>query len=251
MRFCAENALSQDWRTEAVRPIEKGTTPSDPAGQPKQFATYRDARSDLIQQIEKFCSYCEMKLSTGAAVEHVQPKSLVPALELQWSNFLLACVNCNSRKGAQHVELDDSLWPDRDNTIRAFEYDPIRHIVTVAPDLPDELQLLATTLLELVGLDHVPSEFDEDARFDERRLTWALAIDAKKDLWSRPVTERPGIRKRIRNEAIGHGFFSVWMTVFADDREMRRLLIEAFRGTASDCFHPETTEAIARPGGKL
>ncbi len=33
-----------------------------------------------------------------------------------------ACPNCNSVTGDDPVDLDEYLWPDRDNTARAFTY---------------------------------------------------------------------------------------------------------------------------------
>ena len=86
------------------------------------YANYAAALPDLEQRLGRHCSYCERYIATNLAIEHVQPKSLVPALALTWSNFLLACVNCNSCKGDTPVTVADYLWPDSDNTLRAFEY---------------------------------------------------------------------------------------------------------------------------------
>jgi hypothetical protein len=56
-------------------------------------------------------------------------------------------------------------------------------------------------------------------------------------------------RQRIAINA-SDGFFSIWMEVFKDDVDMRQRLIDAFPGTASDCFDAHC-KAIARPGGKI
>jgi hypothetical protein len=59
---------------------------------------YGDAGIPLTVAIGSFCSYCESYSSGGLAVEHVVPKSPFPALTVEWTNFLLSCVPCNSIK---------------------------------------------------------------------------------------------------------------------------------------------------------
>jgi len=86
------------------------------------YATYGSAQSDLVARIGGYCSYCERQIETHLAIEHVQPKSLVPAESLSWKNFLLSCVNCNSSKSDLPVVLADFLWPDTDNTLKALVY---------------------------------------------------------------------------------------------------------------------------------
>jgi len=233
-----------------MRPVIKGDAPTDASGNPKSYARYQDAKTDLLQRLGKYCSYCEMELKTGLAVEHVQPKSLDKTLERNWSNFLLGCVHCNSRKGKQPVDLDDHVWPDRDNTVLAFEYVALTNTITVATSLRGKNKARAENLIKLVGLQNIPTVWNEDPRFDERRTVWAMAMDAKNDLWSRPESEHPQLRKYILSVAISKGFFSVWMTVFHDDPETRRLLIETFVGTAQDCFDSQGSP-VQRKGGRL
>ena len=98
-----------------MRPIDRGTAP-------RTYARYEDALRDLAQVIGDYCSYCERFIDTHLAVEHVQPKSRKKALRTLWSNFLLACVNCNSCKGKKHIALASFFWPDVDNTFRCFTY---------------------------------------------------------------------------------------------------------------------------------
>ncbi|MCW1941660.1 HNH endonuclease [Bacillus anthracis] len=75
-----------------------------------------------MDRIGSYCSYCERSLGGNVAVEHIQPKSLHKELALTWDNFLLACVNCNSIKSNQSINLEEYLWPDKDNTLLAFHY---------------------------------------------------------------------------------------------------------------------------------
>src|SRR5260370_24609015 len=77
--------------TAAMRPVDKGVPPA-------VYATYQDAGSDLRSRLGDYCSYCERQIETHLAVEHVQPKVRRASLRNVWSNVLLGCVHCNSRK---------------------------------------------------------------------------------------------------------------------------------------------------------
>jgi uncharacterized protein (TIGR02646 family) len=98
-----------------MRPVERGLAP-------QTYAQYRDAIEDLKSRLGSYCSYCERQVAASLAVEHVIPKSLRPELEKEWHNFLLGCTNCNSVKGDRVVELQNFIWPDRDNTLLALVY---------------------------------------------------------------------------------------------------------------------------------
>lgn len=52
---------------------------------------------DLRRAFSGICAYCET--SCRGEVEHFQPKSRVPELVYRWSNWLLACHDCNFSKG--------------------------------------------------------------------------------------------------------------------------------------------------------
>jgi uncharacterized protein (TIGR02646 family) len=106
-----------------LRPVVRGDAPVVAAGNPIVYTDYKQARDALIARMGDYCSYCEVALHSDIDVEHVLPKSLNPDLELEWSNFLLACGNCNSIKGGQTITLADYYWPDLDNTLRAFLYE--------------------------------------------------------------------------------------------------------------------------------
>jgi hypothetical protein len=83
----------------------------------------------------------------------------------------------------------------------------------------------------------------------QRMQTWLIAQECKRELHAKPSDS---IRAVIAKAAIGHGFFSVWMTVFEDHPAVRKKLIQAFSGTAADCFDPKTTlPASPRPGNGL
>lgn len=229
-----------------MRPVNKGIAP-------RVYTNYQDAGQDLQDRIGDFCSYCERQIETHLAVEHIKPKSRAPAHRNSWSNFLLSCVNCNSRKGHGQIVVSDYLWPDSDNTLLAIEYS-IGGLVIVNSTLPAPIQTLAENTIKLVGLDNDPGNPDitrrptkKDRRWLKRDRVWQLAQDHKLKLQANNSTE---VRDLIVSNALGRGMFSIWWTVFYDDQDMRRRLREAFLGTAANCFdHNE--RLISRAGGQI
>lgn len=245
-----------------MRPVRRGVNPSG-----ADFANYEDAKPFLISRIgsgwfndihvASYCSYCERRIDTSLAVEHIQPKGLKVGLTTpyahligRWENFLLACVNCNSTKGDRDVVLTDLLLPDRDNTFAAYEY-PQDGTVVVSPNCAPSPAAMKT--LELTGLDRAATHvIDENKRaialerVTQRMNTWLLAISTKADIDSEPASE--AIRRGAVKAAVSQGFFSVWMKVFEADVDMRNRLIDAFAGTRdSACFDPGTA-GICCPG---
>ena len=224
-----------------MRPIDRRSAPRD-------YANFGDAIDDLVDRLGRYCSYCERRLPTNLAVEHVAPKSLHNDLELEWTNFLLACVNCNSSKGDDDVADGDVLWPDRHNTMLAIDYSS-GGFVRVAEDLDDELNRRAQGLISLVNLHrHVaegyPNPTPRDRRWEQREQAWATAEKCRADFVvlgeSRPALSL------VLAAAKYCGFFSVWMTVFCEFSEVKTALIEEFPGTARTCFD-QAGNAIRRP----
>src|SRR5271157_6059904 len=105
-----------------MRPVLRGNSP-----QAADYDNYRDAFGELAGRIGMFCSYCERRIATQLAVEHIQPKGLPAYAHLQ------GCVNCNSTKKDKDVVLAEVLLPDRDNTAAAYEYTMDGHITVPAP----------------------------------------------------------------------------------------------------------------------
>lgn len=227
-----------------MRPIDKGVAPA-------VYAHYRDAADDLLGRIGQYCSYCERWIETHLAVEHIQAKSRVTALRNAWSNFLLACVNCNSCKGNAHVALGEHFWPDVDNTLRAFEY-VAGGLITANKGLSQRLRTKARATIRLVGLDRVPGHprFDRlksDKRWLRRVEAWQLA---ERDRLRLAVNDTLEVRELIVENASARGMFSIWWTVFAGDVDMRRRLREAFIGTDAGSFD-SVENARRRTGGQI
>ncbi|WAC73002.1 hypothetical protein OU995_26415 [Roseateles sp. SL47] len=64
---------------------------------------------------------------------------------------------------------------------------------------------------------------------------WDRAKRAKERLARCPCDE---MREQIVDSAEAKGFWSVWMTVFADDPEMLKRLLAALPGTRASLFAP-------------
>lgn len=227
-----------------MRPVDKGAAPFD-------FAEYEEAGPALRARLGEYCSYCERQIETNLAVEHVQPKSVVPALILDWDNFLLACTNCNSTKGDTPIQRGDYFWPDVDNTLRAFEY--IRGgLIQPHSCLQPEMAVKAATTLSLTGLDRYPGNSGREPTRSDRR--WLRRQEAwQKAEWCRAILtgqDTVTTREMIVEIALSRGEFSIWWTAFAGDIDMRRRFRLAFAGTHGGSFDRDEN-TVARNGGQL
>jgi uncharacterized protein (TIGR02646 family) len=224
-----------------MRPVERGLAP-------QIYAQYGDAIEDLKSRLGSYCSYCERQVAASLAVEHVIPKNLHPELEIEWNNFLLGCTNCNSVKSDREVEIDNFIWPDRDNTLLAFVYSK-GGFVRLADNLNNEQKTKAQSLLDLVGLQRHPAQgwvkpARKDKRWQDREESWATAEKCR-DLFEN-LEQADAARDLVLEVAKSNGFFSVWMTVFNDYPDIKRELIKLFLGTAISCFDPDG-KPIDRP----
>ena len=229
-----------------MRPVERGTVPIVPNSDPpvkKTYRSYGNARRDLIERMGQYCSYCETRLNTSLAVEHVQPKSLVPGLELSWDNFLLACTNCNSTKGDTPITIADFFWPDLNNTCILYNYLSDGKI-EVSNSITQEEQTKAQKMLDLVGLQKYQNTSSaSDRRWINRKEAYDKAIRSKVNL---EKATRNGVRDEfielLIDAAFFAGFFSVWLTVYQDQKDVIKALIEGFTGTHQASF--DTTNQL-------
>ncbi len=221
-----------------MRPVERGAWPLDPiTNQPKQFSTYSASRKDLINRMGQYCSYCESRLNASLAVEHVQPKSVVPGLELDWENFLLACTNCNSTKGATPIDLLDYFWPDLHNTFIPFQYHSDGR-VELNQALSSTEKRKAQGTLKLVGLQKYPdTDSASDRRWINRTEAFQKALRAKQQLADATALDaRIPTMTLLIDLATATGFFSVWFSVFSDQLDVLGKLLAAFPGTDHASF---------------
>ncbi len=233
-----------------MRPIRRDASPI-----PLDFDNYADAKADLVSRLGPYCSFCERHICTQLAVEHIQPKGLPQYKHLigRWGNFLLACVNCNSTKGSKEVTPENYFLPDRDNTFLAFRYREDGTVEPSAVAINAGLEAIATATLKLTGLDKVEDDLDQNAkqvalrRMKQRMETWLEALDARQTIETDPLNVP--LRLMTTKLAAKSGFFSIWMTVFSEDQDMRQRLLDAFPGTrASECFCPSTGQPISPAG---
>ncbi len=223
-----------------MRPVARGPSP-------RIFKDYGDAAEPLKGRLGRYCSYCEKNIDNIPAVEHVLPRKHHPTLTNNWENFLLACVMCNSIKGFQDVDRLKYCFPDDDNTFLAFQYDEGGR-VNVNHHLASPQQEIASRTIELLGLDRYPGHpkiTRKDDRALIRREVWDIAVVAKEDLARNRNQE---LMRSVVETMKGKGFWSVWMTVFRDDREMRRRFIDALAGTHQGSFDTDTQPV---PRGKI
>ena len=244
-----------------MRPVRRGTSPKI------NFDPYRDAHPFLISRLGMYCSYCERRICTQLAVEHIQPKKGLhahPNLIGVWENYLLACVNCNSTKKDKEVVLANVLLPDRDNTFIAFSYSKDGYVRPSEIAISIGLEAKAKHTLELTGLDKKKaySILDENEvqiyvdRPSQRLEVWAIAEESKNTVDECPIDS---VKQMATNLALGSGFFSIWLTVFEKDTDMCNRLIDAFIGTRnSGCFdnNAKTISPAPNPdklpdGGKI
>lgn len=208
-----------------MRPVDKGTNTT-------VFSEYAQAKGDLLDRIGPYCSYCERPCDL--AVEHIAPKAKYPDRLLDWMNFLLACVNCNGIKTDKDTLAERHLFPDKANTAYAFVYGQDGRVRT-NPNLADDEFAVAQRTLELVGLDRFP-RLDgrrSDLRWQWRDEAWRIAEISREQLLRNPSEE---LRQQITFTAKKTGYFSVWMTVFASDADMKRRFLDTFPGTRRTCF---------------
>lgn len=231
-----------------MRPICRGSSPIA-----VDFDPYNEAQRYLISRLGAYCSYCERRIATQLAVEHIQPKGLPNYSHLigRWENFLVSCVNCNSTKKSKDVVLSNTLLPDRDNTFLAFEYSSDGTVEPSAQAKLAGMENIARKTLALTGLDKAMlvalDDNDRQVALDrvaQRREVWAIALDARQDIEDNP--NNLAVRKATVTAALGHGFFSIWMTVFNGHTDMCNRFVDAFVGTkASGCFDPQTAAPIS------
>lgn len=227
-----------------MRPVDKGSAPA-------VYARYQEACADLQARLGDYCSYCERRIETHLAVEHVQPKVRRKTMRNLWSNFLLGCVHCNSSKGKKRIALRDYFWPDRDNTLRAFEYRSGGLVHPHTGLIPVE-RVRARDTIALTGLDKFPGNPGREPTASDRRWlrrleTWQLA---EKDRARLVIHDTAVVRELIIENAIARGMFSIWWTVFAGDVDMRQRLRVAFIGTHGASFDINENP-VPRAGGRL
>lgn len=116
--------------------------------------------------------------------------------------------------------------------------------------LSAEQQARARVLIDLVGLDRHrargwPRPASRDKRWQQRDELWAIAENRVAAFEA--LGRSDAAKTLIISTAMGYGFLSVWLTVFDAYPAVKLALIDAFPGTAKNCFD-DIGKAVNRPG---
>lgn len=214
-----------------MRPIEKALY--------ARFVPYTRAKRPLITNVGNFCSYCETSRS-GLEVEHVIPHTRGGS-EFHSKNFVLACKSCNGVKSKKNKNRVPYIWPDQDNTFKAFKYS-IANVIEPHPNLSKPQKILAQNTIDLMGLNRRPNNLNlpqptiDDARWLSRQRAWDIA-----DKYLQKFRAGNTDIENICDLAFAEGHFSIWMETFRNETAIRNALIVKFVGTDVNCF-----DAISR-----
>ena len=224
-----------------MRPIQKRANP-------KNYKEYGDAKTDLVENIGLYCSFCERHYpSDGITIEHIFCKDKYPHLHNSWRNFVFACRNCNGCKGTKEVILNEIHLPNLNNTFLSIEY-LAGGLLKINPHLPIHEQRKAKNLIALVGLDKRPGHAHfstKDNRWQDRMNVWDLA-KRYLDKYEAKTADEEVIIDLVRT----NGFWSIWMTVFQQHVEIRKRLIADFQ-VAKDCFDANTMPVFRRKNNTM
>ena len=221
-----------------MRPVDKGDAPYI------KISKYQEAEPYLEKRIGAYCSFCEMRVNNALAVEHKESRNSGGALT-DWSNLLLSCVYCNSRKSEKirKGNLGRWLWPDQHNTFLAFTYEDALPKVneTYLKTVGEDVLMRAKATMEDLVLDYKPKSTDgkkyKDKRWQHRFHVLTIAEDYKNSwIKNRGLEYEEQQLRNIRYTAEQSGFFSVWMMVFQDEPKVKEALLDAFTGTSKECF---------------
>ncbi len=197
---------------------------------PNVYKHWGDARNDLAAAFGWYCSYCEMSVTNMLEVEHVVPRSH-GGDPLNWNNLLLSCKYCNTIKLNNNRSRDGYVWPDRDNSDLAFKYSEHNVIEPTISIIENE----AEESIRLMGLNRRPGGLNRPTEADSR---WLLRIEAwriaKLSLANWRKVPIPEMAEQIALTALGTGFYSIWVTVFAGIPEVLTEIKMKFPNTYND-----------------
>lgn len=125
-----------DWRDELIAVLALGDKPTKAM---KDRYRHPEIKAAIINETHGKCAYCESKVThiTYGDIEHIIPKSKVPAKSYEWDNLTLACDICNGNKGDHYS--DDPI-SSQDSLVDPYNDDPrdhflfLREVVSPRPD---------------------------------------------------------------------------------------------------------------------
>lgn len=224
-----------------MRPVKRSEK-FDRHGKPVEYDPYGSAKSELVDEVGDFCSFCGKQVNRSAlAVEHILAKSYQDSsgnkpyeqYQYHWNNFLLACTNCNSVKGKKDVNSLNPYLPHKHNLLCYIEF-AYGGVLKIKPSLSVNNEKATKAFIDLVGLDRCPGHpkySQKDDRWEYRMTTYDIAEDQLIK-----YNEKRTDIDNIATIATSRGFFSVWFTVFSAHKDVKQALINAFKGTNASKF---------------
>ncbi len=95
-----------EWTQEILDILAKDEKPTKTQ---KTRYNHREIKSAIVAETHGKCAYCESQIThiDHGDIEHLVPKSKVPARAFEWVNLTLACRKCNQNKGDFHGGAND------------------------------------------------------------------------------------------------------------------------------------------------
>ncbi len=234
-------------------------------GRPKVVSDYTYWRGDLLARLGNYCCYCNMPLTDGPEVEHVQPKNppqgtAQPGSILAWENLLLSCGACNRYKGNRAVSPAEFYLAEHHNTHLVFHYIRLDH-----PSKPGQKAcipvpsndalvnpLKAKETIDLTALAELKDDRGKasDLRWNLRHDAWISAATSERNWRDFGHLYPDEFLEDLLQKAKATGFFSIWFNVFQDVPSVRHALIQAFPGTAQNCFD-QNANPLPRNGTEI
>lgn len=205
-----------------MRPINKGDWPTRKNNNTIKlvFTDWSNARESLVERTGRYCHLCEIQLPMGLAVEHIKPKEIHTSLSDKWSNFLLICTSCNSRKKVtdpQRPYRFKYYWPHLNNTLMAFSTSligPDAFLVKPHSGLNADQLTRATATIDLYKLDQRALASGEgDARYTRKIEIGSKAVRRFLEYKSGKCTI-----ESILDSVVSDGFFSLWLEIFKKEK---------------------------------
>ncbi len=219
-----------------MRPVKKGSPPTI-------YKQYGDAKIELTERLGLHCCYCEQSSKfENMAVEHVFPKERHPCLKLCWSNFLLSCTLCNSKKGCTDIfyhNVNNYIFPDRDDTYHQIAYPKTTgYLPKVDPSVNNPQKVQNT--LNLFMKPYKNPTAKQIRIVTEQATKWKEAGDSaerKRNFYLRLRDENLKVEyvEQI-NESAKNDCWSIWMRQFEDILEIKEVILFALPNTAIEYF---------------
>ena len=208
-----------------MRPVNKGLWPTHGVNNVRYvFNNWTNANPFLKDRTGWFCHLCELPLTSGSAVEHIKSRFKYSRLSNSWTNFLLICVYCNSRKGAAEVVVPykhNYYWPHIANTLKAYSIST-EQLVEVGCNLNPHQQERAQ---RLIGLYKLNESTTDDGAIDQRHRMRIKAFTFATRRLEEYLGGKCSIQAVIDN-AVSSGFFSLWYQIFSSQPLVLRALID-------------------------